>query len=1660
MDPTPDLSPATSLDMNPLPFRREDSASAPGSDSGGVALPLQTQMAPRPTSMHSDQTSAGYALASPICDIPHHEEEEDDMQGDNEDEDEFHDANRQSLDNSPALPDRGNQGIANKFSMSLTGGAVAGNGGGGGASRGGQTDFSIYDLPDPNTFGEPRLSYGTSCNSARTSDVIREYNDEGQEVTVRIRQSSNGAMDQYGISSNGFDECPPNTIQRTRSESDGRKRQRMPRVYSIVQPESEQTPNHMPQPPTSPRSRPQSQLQLQEQAPSQNQTQLSDPQSSSSYTATTPPLRKRLSRPMLTDEYIRRAMTPEPLALLGDVSVEGFPQHFDPSQTETGPAYLHNHDVRAEMSRFRTLSRSETISSQASSNGGVSSRFEFDHLKQPSLLSRSNSGHHQHDDSHYRYDGSSDSVDQESGVSFSRSGSVSSQRRRYQENFEFHYGNSSSGSGVGRRSEAAGAGVSSYASENDTDAGADTSRPLSTGFNEELVTREIDETTVARWGGVQSLIERLETEIQGQYDGGVLEDLGGATHIYLPDLGNESEHLPSLLETLLPVVSSTLVSLNISNNHLGALPMVLRMCHNLEHLDISGNPINFLPFWIGRLSNLKRLIIDNCGLKALPNDLANARNLITILARNNRLISLPSWLSQLGRLETLLVDGNQFAGPWATLVDAISTRVKDDILHDIPPVPPVPHAYASSPKSALKRLDAHPTTSPYGTMRPSPRRSRSATAGPMTLSQYQITPPAAAASSDALPTPTTVTAFPLSAPIETVEQLTIAPPPAPTAVVPDSAASSDPVRPAQPDAKPYLAGRGSTRKAIRRMRSAGALLGIRAISEGKSMNSVSGDPLPPSPPVTVIQPRFASAGARTTTVMSSNYHDPTPESDIEEEVARRSTPTVTEVVAPEPKADKPRKWGFLKKMSMSKLRGVNAISGPRPPMPATNSLSEYVRRDKIRPSLPQNSVSAMVLPISKTIASPPADIIISREYIPTLVPAPSPKDFDDLPLTSSPESADAPSLDISIPSTSPFMPINMMSRQGPVSTVRPTSTASVEVSLPSRAPSSSSVAYISSPERNRSYEVGLRSIMSYLKDLHDLSLPVPNIIGGAEIVHSESIGGSTSLSGSIDPRSGSPSPYTSSPGGRPSTLGRPRRTTGDSGRERQERTEIEYSVSSSSRPSSRRESMAKGALVEEDGRKKYKDDSGTRTNVIKHIVDTEQTYCRGLRDLIEIYVKPASAPSGTKGETVVPAAERKIVFGGIEGILRFHLDSFLPALEAAAKELIQMGDDPEGNRSKQSARKVGEVFRMYHPFMRQYSAYINNFDYALTRLMTWTISDKLGSLASNTSTTATSPAASVTSVATASMGLGIASSTPPMSPLLGNGTNGSTLTPAQRRRIKTYLQTCRAHPKHTQINLESYLLLPVQRIPRYKMLLEDLARSTPPDFEAISDPIEESLQEMVALASTMNEEKRDSESRRQLVRWQSRIKGRFATPLVQAHRRLLMDGPLTVTRIVKRASIFVEIPSNQFEFPPTPMSSANPSQKDLSFSGMSSPSASGPNSPALDGKPLPSMVSQENRTIVQIESLHSETPHRPVTVCLTSDLMILCKDPSGGQDPNSMVELYSVLKMQTKRKPAMVVHGNSIRLVDNKVILYLQAPTPQEATRWVRTINNEFDPVR
>lgn len=163
----------------------------------------------------------------------------------------------------------------------------------------------------------------------------------------------------------------------------------------------------------------------------------------------------------------------------------------------------------------------------------------------------------------------------------------------------------------------------------------------------------------------------------------------------------------------------------------------------------------------------------------------------------------------------------------------------------------------------------------------------------------------------------------------------------------------------------------------------------------------------------------------------------------------------------------------------------------------------------------------------------------------------------------------------------------------------------------------------------------------------------------------------------------------------------------------------------------------------------------------------------------------------------------------------------------------------------------------------------------------------------------------------------------------------------------------------------------------FPLQFEELVRSTPPPPGLPDNVLQRALDEIATLASNMNEGKREAETRRKLVHWQGRIRGKFPSPLVQPHRRLIMDGRLQLTRVVRKIADYFEVAGTNGE-----------------------------------------------RALVSVECLAPEVTPRLLTAILCNDLLVLCKDPSGGRDPSGPVDLWAVLRMQTVSQPASIVHGS------------------------------------
>ncbi|GAA5904614.1 uncharacterized protein JCM6883_003841 [Sporobolomyces salmoneus] len=522
------------------------------------------------------------------------------------------------------------------------------------------------------------------------------------------------------------------------------------------------------------------------------------------------------------------------------------------------------------------------------------------------------------------------------------------------------------------------------------------------------------------------------------------------------------------------------------------------------------------------------------------------------------------------------------------------------------------------------------------------------------------------------------------------------------------------------------------------------------------------------------------------------------------------------------------------------------------------------------------------------------------------------------------------------------------------------------------------------PSTPQNHQLALRSVLAYLRDLDDLSedTSLPNIpldSPSPPLRHSPSLG---ALSPS-PPRVDSPDVRRAQSTRRPF----PSRTSPRPGSS--SRLSDYYDESTDSVSPGRGTPLPGGTFSPLPGTSsaaieqiKMKNDPVRREAVLKEIVETEQTYLRGLEELCAIYVASSAktvSSNGGKKDPVLPVAERRAVFSNIEAIRDFHRTIFLPDLLAAVRA---------GGESSIVAGRVGEVFRQHGSFLKIYSAYVNGFDSALAQIQTWAASSTSGR-----PSTASGP-----SGGTSSTLFDAASQI------------GSNLTQSRKKRIKSWMKRCRAHPSHSQISLESYLLLPVQRIPRYRLLLESLLACTPsPPTDSLAPlsaflsptpllsphpTILSAVLEMDLVATTLNESKRETEGRAQLLMWQGRIVNRYKSSLVQPHRTLLRSGKLVLTRSVKKSTTHLDaLP------PPLPAASSMNGSRSRSRLGTNN-EANGHSSPPLGD---------------EIHTLFTETSTQELIVLLCTDLLILVKAPPAplDSDPNAPVELYTVVRLNS-----------------------------------------------
>ncbi|KAF0442438.1 Dbl-likey domain-containing protein [Gigaspora margarita] len=112
----------------------------------------------------------------------------------------------------------------------------------------------------------------------------------------------------------------------------------------------------------------------------------------------------------------------------------------------------------------------------------------------------------------------------------------------------------------------------------------------------------------------------------------------------------------------------------------------------------------------------------------------------------------------------------------------------------------------------------------------------------------------------------------------------------------------------------------------------------------------------------------------------------------------------------------------------------------------------------------------------------------------------------------------------------------------------------------------------------------------------------------------------------------------------------------------------------------------------------------------------------------------------------------------------------------------------------------------------------------------------------------------------------------------------------QERDFKKFIQLCQAKPELGNLPFNSFLSLPIQRIPRYKLLLEALLKhteNTHPDYINLK----QCVQQISLIAEEVNEKIRDAENQQKVLEIQNKVE-RLPDNIIDPARRFIYQGDL------------------------------------------------------------------------------------------------------------------------------------------------------------------------
>lgn len=261
-----------------------------------------------------------------------------------------------------------------------------------------------------------------------------------------------------------------------------------------------------------------------------------------------------------------------------------------------------------------------------------------------------------------------------------------------------------------------------------------------------------------------------------------------------------------------------------------------------------------------------------------------------------------------------------------------------------------------------------------------------------------------------------------------------------------------------------------------------------------------------------------------------------------------------------------------------------------------------------------------------------------------------------------------------------------------------------------------------------------------------------------------------------------------------------------------------------------------------------------RKAVAKELYETELNYIANLKLLSDFFIAPLQASCTNSSLTVRSSGELAIQPIVSEDELKTLFSSALVLAQFQELFAAKLKEKVDAWHYEQT---VGDAVTFMVPYMRLYGDYITNFSYASELL------------------------------------LRLSGKKDPKNKQAGN------------LRFRAFLECAYQNPTVMNIGeLDSFLVQPVQRLPRYKIFLDQLIKLTAANHEDYP-ALNAALQEVSEVMNYINEKKRSQEQEHHVFRVYDLIEPAISD-LIAPGRALLLEGHLHWTRSLKEPRILCQ----------------------------------------------------------------------------------------------------------------------------------------------------------